>query len=267
MRLSPASLFTALVPRAQGVAVLNAKFLRACLGAIAGLGCVHVMADVVITGTRQVYPADQKEITVQLNNTGTQPALVQSWIDSGDPQSSPTNASAPFVLSPPVARIDPGKGQSLRVMFVGAPLRKDKESVFWLNVLEIPPKMPVVAGQNQLQMAFRSRIKIFYRPQLGPGTAGNAPDQVQWQVLPSASGKGFVLQAYNPSAFYVSLIGLKLLPDSGQGRAEDGMIGPGETRQFALPDLHSMPPPGSQVEFSAINDYGAHLLIKHALGS
>lgn len=253
--------------KAQGFAVFKTNFLRVCLWVVAGLGCVYAKADVVITGTRQVFPAEQKEITVQLNNTGTQPALVQSWIDSGDPQSSPTTATAPFVLSPPMARIDPGKGQSLRVMFVGAPLRKDKESVFWLNVLEIPPKEPLVEGQNQLQMAFRSRVKIFYRPVLEPGAAIQAPDQVQWKVLPSALGKGFVLQAYNPSAFYVSLISLKLLPDNGQGRAEDGMIGPGETRQFALPDLHSMPPPVSQVQFSAINDYGALVLIKHALGS
>ena len=267
MRLSRASVAPTQVYKPQGLAVLNTTFLRACLGVVAALGCVYVKAEVVITGTRQVYPAEQKEITVQLNNTGTQPALVQSWIDSGDPQSSPTNATAPFVLSPPVARIDPGKGQSLRVMFVGAPLRQDKESVFWLNVLEIPPKSPVVEGQNQLQMAFRSRIKIFYRPMLEPQTASQAPDQVQWQVLPSALGKGFVLQAHNPSAFYVSLIGLTLLPDNGQGRAEDGMIGPGETRQFALPDLRSMPPPGRQVQFTAINDYGAQILIKHALGS
>ncbi|MDP1293960.1 fimbria/pilus periplasmic chaperone, partial [Klebsiella variicola] len=42
-------------------------------------------------------------------------------------KSSPTSSKAPFVLSPPVSRIDPSKGQSLRLMFTGAPLASDKE--------------------------------------------------------------------------------------------------------------------------------------------
>lgn len=121
-------------------------------------------AGVVITGTRLVYPASQKEVTVKLNNNGARPVLVQSWVDSGDIQSSPTSSKSPFVLSPPVSRIDPSKGQSLRLVFTGAALPTNRESVFWLNVLEIPPKAEGPTDLNMLQMAFRSRIKIFIAP-------------------------------------------------------------------------------------------------------
>ena len=41
---------------------------------MATLMCSQALAGVVITGTRLIYPADQKEITVKLNNNGTQPA-------------------------------------------------------------------------------------------------------------------------------------------------------------------------------------------------
>lgn len=41
-------------------------------------------ADIVIYGTRVIYPADQKEIVVQLMNESTRASLVQSWIDDGD---------------------------------------------------------------------------------------------------------------------------------------------------------------------------------------
>ncbi len=46
-------------------------------------------------------------------------------------------------------------------------LPKDRESVFWFNVLEVPPKpdAATVANQSLLQLAFRTRIKLFYRPE------------------------------------------------------------------------------------------------------
>lgn len=225
--------------------------------------CSHSLAGVVITGTRLVYPAAQKEITVKLNNNGTRPALVQSWVDSGDVKSSPTSSKAPFVLSPPVSRIDPNKGQSLRLMFTGTTLPADRESVFWLNVLEIPPKAEGSTDQNVLQMAFRSRIKIFYRPDNLPGNATDAPMQLQWKVVPLNGG--YALQAYNPCAFHVSQVELALSVGSKRYESENGMVNPGQTQLFTLPTLNSLPGGNAQVEFKAINDYGALTPIKQPL--
>ena len=230
---------------------------------LAALVCSQAMAGVVITVTRLVYPANQKESTVKLDNNGTRPALVQSWVDTGDVKSSPTSSKAPFVLSPPVARIDPSKGQSLRLMFTGAQLPADKESVFWLNVLEIPPKAEGPVDLNVLQMAFRSRIKIFYRPVDLPGTPSDAPSQVKWKVV--KEGQGYALQASNPSAFHVSQVELALVVGNQRYESENGMVMPGETRLFALPTLKSMPGNGAQVEFNAINDYGALVPTKYPL--
>lgn len=220
-------------------------------------------AGVVITGTRLVYPASQKEVTVKLNNNGARPVLVQSWVDSGDIQSSPTSSKSPFVLSPPVSRIDPSKGQSLRLMFTGAALPTNKESVFWLNVLEIPPKAEGPTDLNMLQMAFRSRIKIFYRPGGLLGNPNEAMQQVQWKVVPA--DKGFALQAFNPSAFHMSQVELALTVGAQRFESESGMVGPGETKTFALPTLKSKPGAAARVEFNAINDYGALVPLKQPL--
>lgn len=230
---------------------------------VATLACSQAMAGVVITGTRLVYPASQKEITVKLNNNGMKPALVQAWVDTGDLQSSPTSSKAPFVLSPPVSRIDPSKGQSLRLMFTGAPLPGDKESVFWLNILEIPPKAEGPVDLNVLQMAFRSRIKIFYRPDGLPGAAVDAPEQVQWTLI--KHDQGYALQAFNPTAFHMSQVELTLVAGNQRYDSENGMVGPGETKVFAVPGLKSPVGAAARVEFNAINDYGALMPIKHPL--
>ncbi|TID15846.1 molecular chaperone [Avibacterium paragallinarum] len=50
---------------------------------------MSVSANVIITGTRVIYPSNQKNVSVQLTNAGTNPSLVQAWIDNGDPKASP----------------------------------------------------------------------------------------------------------------------------------------------------------------------------------
>ncbi|WP_251677901.1 fimbria/pilus periplasmic chaperone [Escherichia coli] len=66
-----------------------------------------------------------------------------------------------LLLPPPINRVDPGKGQTLRVTFTDLPLPTDRESVFWLNVLEIPTRYEPKSNDNYLQVAFRTRIKLF----------------------------------------------------------------------------------------------------------
>jgi len=97
-------------------------------------------AGVVVDGTRVVYPAAKREVTININNPGSVPSLVQAWLDAGDPRAKPGDSKVPFVLTPPLFRLDPTKVQSLRLVYTHDPLPADRESVFWLNVLDIPPR-------------------------------------------------------------------------------------------------------------------------------
>lgn len=200
-------------------------------------------ASVVITGTRVIYLSDAKEVTVKLNNVGSAPVLIQSWIDNGDMTAKPENITVPFVLTPPINRVEPNKGQTLRISYTGASLPTDKESVFWLNVLEIPAKAAKRGEENHLQMAFRSRIKLFFRP---AGLSGNANDAAK--ALTWSSKAGGVL-ASNPTPYYVSLISVKANGKSVEGQ----MIAPGESKQFLLPSTNV----GNKVSIEFVNDYGA----------
>ncbi|MGH8081078.1 MAG: fimbrial biogenesis chaperone, partial [Lysobacter sp.] len=156
-------------------AVQAMMFATVCCGL-----SMPAQAGVTIAGTRVIYPAQQREVAVKLNNPGAQPALVQVWVDDGDPKQSPDTSKAPFLVSPPVVRIEAGKGQTLRLVYgptsSGTAAPAGRESVYWLNVLEVPPSVnpaaanPSEVDQNHLQVAFRTRIKVFLRPQ---GLAGD----------------------------------------------------------------------------------------------
>lgn len=168
------------------------------------LTCVFsapALASVTIIGTRVIYPASEKEVTVRLDNRSERPALVQAWIDNGDPNQPLNKIDVPFVLLPPVFRMESNKGQTLRIVYTGSNLPTDKESIFWLNVLDIPPRDKSLTNKNQLQMAIRSRIKLFYRPAtLNTKDAATAATQLTWRK----GNKSNQLTAINNSPYYIN---------------------------------------------------------------
>lgn len=199
-------------------------------------------AGIVITGTRVVYPAGEREVTVKIDNRGDKPVLAQSWVDDGDADATPETARAPFTITPPVNRVNPGKGQTLRLMYTGESLPQDRESVFWLNVLEVPPVNK--EKQNQLEMAFRSRIKIFYRPAGLVGNANLAGNRVSWK---KTSGG---IEGSNPTPYYVSLANIAEDKEGKKPVSTGGMIPPGGKMIFAMKkELNTVYP-------SYINDFG-----------
>ena len=71
------------------------------LAGIAGmLLCTAAQSSVVMTGSRVVYPASAKEVSVPLTNNDSWPAAVQVWLDHGDINPTPPTATAPCFATP-----------------------------------------------------------------------------------------------------------------------------------------------------------------------
>lgn len=222
-------------------------------------------ASVVIGGTRVVFPAQDGEVTLRLSNQGDRPALVEAWIDRGDPQSTPDKTDAPFLITPPLFRMEPHRDQSLRIIATQPQLPLDRESLFWLNVLEVPPKPSgaEAAGKNLLQLAVRSRLKLFYRPAQLSGDPAKAAGQVTWKVV--SAGSGFALEAHNPSPFHITISALSLDVGGKQYTADTGMVDPFGTLRLAVKALTHAPTPAAALSYSVINDYGASTTYKGSI--
>lgn len=234
------------------IRALGAAVLALCLA------MTPAHASVVIGGTRVVFPAQQGEVTVRLSNESDHPALVEAWIDTGNPNSTPDSVSTPFLITPPLFRMDPHKDQSLRILFTqgSQPLPTDRESLFWLNVLEIPPKPsgPQYAGSNYLQFAIRSRLKLFYRPADLPDDALKAPDKLTFKA---AAGQGATLEVHNPTPYYVTISNLSLGTDNKPSPETNGMVAPFGDLRLSPKGLLQAPAAGTPVVFVTVNDYGA----------
>ena len=219
--------------------------------------CASSMASVVITGTRVVYPLNAKDVSVRLTNNGSFPSLVQAWIDDGNVSASPETISVPFILSPPMFRIDPTHSQTLRLVYTGeGKAARDRETVYWLNVLEIPPKPDASAGENNLQFAVRSRIKLFLRPPELTGDPALAPGLLNWRVV--RDGPSLKLVAFNPTPFFVSLGEVALASLTGSlGNSMSGMVPPLSEQTFVFEEAYKEGQPAASVKFKYVNDYGA----------
>lgn len=203
-------------------------------------------ANIIILGTRVIYPADQASVNVQLTNNSPRPALMQAWLDMGDASIAANKIKVPFVITPPVSRIEPNARQTIRIAYTGEPLPQDRESIFYLNIMDIPPKPKTEETQNYLQFAIRSRIKLFYRPQGLKITPQQAYTQITWTKT-SNNGKA-VLRATNPTPYYITFT--KLV--AGSTSVEAGMVAPFSSYDFVMQGRIS----GNQVNWSTINDYG-----------
>ncbi|WP_373453162.1 MULTISPECIES: fimbrial biogenesis chaperone [Burkholderia] len=221
------------------------------------LFCASVQASVTLSGTRVIFAGSEKEVTVQLTNDGNLPALVQVWIDKGDERASPDSIDVPFVITPTVFRVEPGKGQTLRVIHSGEPLPADKESLFWLNVLDVPPKASTSDDLNRLQFAFRTRVKLMYRPDGLRGNSLDAPGKLKW-TLATDSEQRTVLNATNETAYVVNLSGIALKSSGKTFEAELGYVRPGETATFPLKGVARAELDGGTVLYSSVDDWGSN---------
>lgn len=163
-------------------------------------------AAIVMVGTRIIYNAKDQEVTLQVSNTGDAPVVVQSWLDAGNEQSSPDTTDAPFFVTPPITKIMPREGQSLRVVFTGdaTAFPEDRESVFYFNLLEIPSLRDEQVKQNKLVLLTKHRLKVFYRPE---GLSGNPADDVLERLLVTrrCDEQGqTVIALHNPTAYHAS---------------------------------------------------------------
>jgi P pilus assembly chaperone PapD len=201
--------------------------LLASLGASAG---------VIVGGTRVIYNGGKKEAALNVKNPDKVAYLIQSWAETQENG----QAKAPFVVTPPLFRLDAGQDNVLRIVRAGGNLPEDKESLFWLNVKSIPS---TEKADNTLQIAVKTRIKLIYRPAGIKGFLNDAAKSLKWRR------SGNALQAINNSPFYLSFFSVSL---SGKTIPNVTMVAPNDTVNFTLPAGVT----GSAVSWKIINDYG-----------
>ena len=195
-------------------------------------------AGITIGGTRVIYPENKKESSIGITNSDNLDYLVQSWVETEDN----AREKAPFLITPPLFRLDGKQDNVLRIIRTGGSLPADRESLFWLNIKSIPSSQRN-ENSNTLQIAIKTRIKLLYRP---AGITGK-PDEVATQLAWHQQGNKLVVD--NPTPFYMNFQEITL---GGKKVDKVTYVKPKGEAQFTLPGNIT----ARSVSWKIINDYG-----------
>lgn len=159
--------------------------------------------------TRVIYPLNGKGVSLSVTNPQNFPVLVKSSV-----LDETQKKEAPFIITPPLFRLDGGQRNALNITRTGGDYPADRESINWVCVQGIPPEPDSAwagdektgSGKKQVsmnvQVIISSCIKLFVRPESVSGNPVGMADKVSWKV----SGK--TLTAANPTPFYMNVSSL-----------------------------------------------------------
>lgn len=192
---------------------------------------------ITIGGTRLIYKETKKEVSLSVANSDSAPYLIQSWAETHAGGSD----KAPFIVTPPLFRLEANQQSLLRIVKTGSSLPENKESLFWLNVKSIPSGK-AKSGVNTLQIAIKTRIKLIYRPTSVKGSPGDEAEKLIWRI------NGNRLTVDNKTPFIMNFQMVKV----GTSDVKDATyVLPMSTATYSIPKGSS-----GKVSWKLINDYG-----------
>ncbi|MDV7105861.1 fimbria/pilus periplasmic chaperone [Vibrio sp. TH_r3] len=197
----------------------------------------------VLMGTRFIYNESDRAIPVAVQNYADTAYGAQFWIENTE-----DTATIPFSVTPSVFTIKPNGGkQVVQVSKLDDDsFKKDRESLFTINVQEIPPvpEDDSLSG-NVLVMASRIIVKMMYRPK----SIEDGRDRAEEQVNIKRQGEAWVFK--NPTPYYFAFMSIN--NDPSLATKALNRMAPFSQTQIVLPNTSVST---KNVKFSAIDDFG-----------
>lgn len=225
--------------------------MRIIIALLMSFFILPVHAGVVIYGTRIIYPEKNREVLVQLMNQSKNASLIQAWIDDGNTTIAPEKIQVPFILTPPVSRVAGGSGQQFKIRKMPNNLPHNKESLFYLNVLDIPPNNPQNAGKNKIKLALQNRIKLLWRP------SGIAPVDKKSLSQLNIKKKNNAISINNETANWITVTTIKA--QNVKVNNESILLPPFSNSDITLKNNNA-----SEYELTVVDDYGNNIHSKIA---
>ncbi|WP_236548173.1 fimbrial biogenesis chaperone [Photorhabdus hindustanensis] len=201
-----------------------------------------------IDATRIIYRADSYAATALLRNSSKEAVYLMQVTVSSIPDGSKT---APFLVTPPLFRMEPGSQNQVRIIKTGQALPADRESLFWFTAQAIP----LSTQSNNLSgkqisggvQVLANTIKLMYRPSGLPV----APEKGFGALRFKTTAEGITIT--NPSPYYITFTSLKV---GGQElmtkQQKENMVSPFSTLFLPLKGVHYP----AKVSWTVINDLG-----------
>lgn len=201
-------------------------------------------AAISLDRTRVIFDGENKAVSLSINNNHKQlPYLAQGWIENEEEQ----KIQSPLIVLPPVQRLEPEKASQIKIESLPniKNLPQDRESLFYFNLREIPPKSD---KENILQITLQTKIKLFYRPESISPQKNSAP----WQEKMQLEKRGNFIFAKNPTPYYITIINAGAHGNTDAKEFNPIMVSPFGESEIGISGEQL----GQNPVITYINDYG-----------
>lgn len=169
---------------------------------------------VVLEKSRIVFNGKNTVQSYVLVNTNKYPVVVQLWVDDGKFNKNPELTPSPFVITPVMSKMDPKKINSIKVIYSGSniTLPQDHESLFWLNIFEVPPVNKNSTSENEVALSMLTQVKLIYRPEqikIDENDLIAKFDSLTFRLIKNNEGVT-TLAINNPAEYIASLVNIDL---------------------------------------------------------
>lgn len=202
--------------------------------------------------TRVIYTPGSAGATLTVINPQSYPMLVQSAVWQANKKTK-----APFIVTPPLFRLDGHQQNRLKVVSIGDLGPTDQESLNWLCLTGIPPEPNAVWAQDDkvikaapakqatllTQLRVTSCLKLLVRP------ASLKGDPVDKAMFLTWHRSGTTLTVNNPTPFFMNLKSVRLGTTS---ISAPGYVPPKDHLGLKLPEH----PAEGPVRWTLVTDYG-----------
>ncbi|PSV27801.1 fimbria/pilus periplasmic chaperone [Photobacterium sp. GB-56] len=197
-----------------------------------------------LNATRYIVNEGDKSVEIKIENIADKTYAAQIWIENENKKDKNVN----FIPMPNFFKFNKGETQVVRLLNTHKSSSLNNESLYWLNLQEIPPVDK--SKKSRITLALKTRVKLIYRPKVLLGKRANAE-----KLLSIVKSNGNI-KITNPTPFYLAVVNVKFngkeIKLNNEMKQQLGVFPP-ESSVFIKNNYVATI---SKFEFDAINDYG-----------
>ncbi len=200
-------------------------------------------AAVIMNGSR-VIMTGKPEKTIEFTNTGKTPYLVQVSSEDKDKND--------LIAIPPIFKINPTSGQTVRLSLAPVNHVNDRETLHYMTFTQYPSVDAAKSDHSKLSVIIKSTVKVIYRPALIEPLNSSVEKQLRFRT----EGNSLIIENQSPH-----VISLKEVKEDGKTLGEKLTILPYD--HTALNVNHRIK--SKQLNAVMINDYGVevNIIVSH----
>lgn len=163
---------------------------------------IYGYSAIEINKNRFIFIESQNQEVIEIKNKTDNNYFIQSWISHYNENN---DDELPFIITPPLIKIEKDENYSLKIFRLGEIEKKDRETLYRINIKRIPLLSNSDGNENLLHISMNSVYNLIYRPISIEKNAKTSYEKIEF-----LKNKNNELIINNPTPYFITLLKISL---------------------------------------------------------